>query len=367
MPAPLPYDGDLRDGVIPDGNPGPQMNDVRDSSRSIRSPDRETVAAVIVAHNSGPDLLAAVRAVRQAGADEVVVVDNASHDTMVDAVEREFPDVQVLRTTANRGFAHGCNLGAEVSAASKLLFLNPDTLLNEQTLTVLAGYLSDHPMVGIVGPRLEHSDGALQPSAFRVPSPATETVRMLGLADLVPRKLIGGTTWFVRLLPATGHFETGRQVREVDFVTGACLMIRRDTWTAIGGFDERFFLYYEEIDLCVRAKRSGRVTVHVPTVAAQHRIGGSTPARSRAAWVSRHLSRIRFHSLHGTRGQVAWMRAIATVSVATRWLAETLRGLVVSRAPADLSARDCRRVLAIVMGLRGQPTPAAMASWFRHD
>lgn len=228
---------------------------------------------VIVNWNSGKQLRDCLASVARALSPQfvlqrVVVVDNASTDGSSDGLERIGLPLLFIRNVENRGFAAACNQGAQGSAADYLLFLNPDTLLFEESLTAPLDFLSlpQNASIGIVGIQLLDDDGAIARSCARFPTPAGIFGRMLGLDRLLPS-----------LFP--GHFMTDwdhGSSREVDQVIGAFLLVRRTLFEAICGFDERFFVYFEELDFSLRSRKEGWQSFYLTSASAYHKGGGTS-------------------------------------------------------------------------------------------
>jgi N-acetylglucosaminyl-diphospho-decaprenol L-rhamnosyltransferase len=190
----------------------------------------------------------------------VVVVDNASSDDSLDGV-RDIPlPLHVVRNGENRGFAAACNQGASVGHADLVLFLNPDTRLFEQTLDLTVGFMtdSDGAEVGICGGRMFGDAGTPAFSCARFPTFTMFLARMTGLARVFPS--------LEQRLPAEATSESG----PVDQVIGAYFMVRRPLFEALGGFDERFFVYFEEVDLSLRARQIGWASYFLASARVYH-------------------------------------------------------------------------------------------------
>jgi GT2 family glycosyltransferase len=252
------------------------------------------VAALIVNYRTYDDLTRCLSSLaRHEPSAVVVVVDYESDVDAVDRLRKEWPQVRLIALPDNAGFGAGINRAArEAGAASALLVLNPDCLLEEPVLSTLCGWLDAHAEVGIVAPLVLEADGAIQPSARRFPGMST----VLG----------GRSTWLTRVLPgnpmSARNLLTGPHVREpmpVDWVSGACMLIRRNAFDEVGGFDERFFLYWEDADLCRRMAATGWSTVYHPGVAVRHISGQASrqaPDRTERAF---HDSVFRYYLKHG--------------------------------------------------------------------
>lgn len=202
-----------------------------------------------------------------------VVVDNASGDFPIlsQAVDENGWStwVKLVLAPRNGGFAYGNNLGIQLALASGssdyILLLNPDTQVRPHAISALAAFLQTHPNVGIAGPSFENLDGTEWPMAFRFPSIGTEFCAALGIG-LVTR-LLGDKT-VARRMPAAAQ--------RIDWVSGAAMMIRSKVFEAVGGFDESYFLYFEETDFCFRSAKAGFATWYFPRSRVMHIMGQST-------------------------------------------------------------------------------------------
>lgn len=255
--------------------------------------DRPSVHVVIVNWNSGAQLRECLASFAAVVDDDVAVgritaVDNASTDGSCDGIAHSLPLV-VIRNPVNRGFAAACNQAAANSEQEFLLFLNPDTRLMPSSLGRPAQYLRQHASAGIVGIQLVDSVGHVARNTARAPTPLS---------------MIGGSLGLDRLLPSVSppHFVTDwahDETREVDQVMGAFFFVRRSVFEALGGFDERFFVYYEDLDFAMRAKKQGWSSVYLSTARAFHRGQGTTDAaterrmfyfaRSRIIYARKHF------------------------------------------------------------------------------
>lgn len=197
---------------------------------------------------------------------EVIVIDNASVDGSVAMVREKFPHVNLIENTENKGFAVACNQGIRESAGGYVFFLNPDSEITEGLIEKLTGYLDAHADVGIVAPQVRNADGSIQSSIQRFPTPASQ----LGVLFKVGR-------FFPRLLShyyAT-DFDYTKDEQDVDQSDGAALLIRKAALGGLGGFDERFFLWFDEVDLCRRVKNAGWRIVYCSRVHIIHHSGKS--------------------------------------------------------------------------------------------
>lgn len=193
---------------------------------------------------------------------QVWVVDNASSDGTAAYVRQHFPAVQVIENRRNLGFAGGCNSGIRASAGEYVLLLNPDARVSAGALDVLLSYMARFPQAGAAGPLLFGEDGEVQPSCRSFPTLRAVALRGLGLDRLFPSSRLLQRY----LLSDWDH----REARPVDWVLGACMLLRRQALERVGLFDEGFFMYYEDIDWCLRAKREGWQIHYVPQARVAH-------------------------------------------------------------------------------------------------
>ena len=263
---------------------------------------------IVVNWHAGEQLLTCLRSVLAAEQkgyrlDRVIVIDNASSDGSIDRVEALCPSIIRIRNTENRGFAAACNQGAVGSRADFILFLNPDTRLFSDTLCKPIVFL-DRPEksdVGVVGVQLVDDAGHVHRSCARFPTAGRELAMMLGLDRLAPRLF---TTHF---MTEWDHSDS----REVEQVMGAFFLVRRAVFEALDGFDERFFVYFEDVDFALRARRRGWRSFYLATAHAYHR-GGGTSAQAKDLRLFYALrSRIRYCFKH-----FGWVEA-ALVTAAT--------------------------------------------------
>jgi N-acetylglucosaminyl-diphospho-decaprenol L-rhamnosyltransferase len=269
------------------------------------------LAVVIVNYNTGGWLERCLSSLRAAQGDlevDVVVIDNDSRDGSAGAAERA--GVRLVRNPTNRYLSPAWNQGAAATDAPFLLFLNPDTEWFGGTVSDLVRIARTHPRVGIVGPMIRNPDGTVYPSGRRFPS----------LGDAVGHAFVSP---FTRDNPFTRRYEMDgwdrTTEREVDWVSGACMLVPRAAFDAVGGFDEAFPLYGEELDLATRLRASGWSVVFTPQVEVIHAIGVSTGGdrRPHRLIVMHSRSLYRYYAKHRAAG---WRR----VTLPAAWLA--LRG-----------------------------------------
>ena len=249
-------------------------------------------AAVVVNYNAGTALVACVASVlAERPAPELVVVDNSSTDGSVDRLVRAHPDVRVVRSGGNLGYARAANLGIAATGAPVVAVLNPDTVLDRGVGGALTACFAAEPDLGAAGPRLHNQDGTVYPSARRVPN----------LLDAVGHGLL----FFVwRDNPFTRRYrETGAdptRPRDVDWVSGAAIWLRRAALDDVGGWDERYFMYVEDVDLCWRLRRAGWRVAYEPAGTVEHLLGVSTAGRPYRMIAEHHRSLLRFAAVRFT-------------------------------------------------------------------
>ncbi len=201
---------------------------------------------------------------------EIIVVDSASYDGCGEMLAREFPDVKFIQSEQNIGFAGANNLGARQSRGESLLFLNPDTELVNPAINLLFDALTGLKDAGAVGARLLNGDGSLQTSCIQ----AFPTIlnQLLG-AEAIRRRFPKAVLWGIAPL-----YSKQDEPVEVEAISGACIMMKRDVFIGIGCFSVDYFMYAEDMDLCYKAARKGHVNYYVPRAAIIHHGDGSVQA-----------------------------------------------------------------------------------------
>lgn len=282
------------------------------------------------------------------GAIEVVVADNGSTDGSVEMVAREFPQVILLVNADNPGYGAAANTAIRRGSAPYVLALNSDTILRRGALRALAGYLDQHPRAAIVGPRLRNPDGSLQRSCFPFPGPFVPLIKRPPIATVVER--------LPRLRDRyVSQFDHNRD-RRVPWVLGAALGIRRAAFDAVGGFDESFVMYFEEVDLCRRLQQAGWEIHFAPVTDVTH-IGGASTRQQRAEMLVRlSLSSVAFHRRHRRGLSLAAAVAVERMIVGGRLLRDTLQSGLVWGEAARRQLRENRGVWREVLRHISQPT-----------
>ncbi|MER3452503.1 MAG: dTDP-Rha--alpha-D-GlcNAc-pyrophosphate polyprenol alpha-3-L-rhamnosyltransferase, partial [Acidimicrobiia bacterium] len=229
--------------------------------------DRVDVAAVVVNFNAGAHLLTCVRSLRDDGVGEIVVVDNASSDGSLAALTAADPGVRILPVGVNLGFGAAANRGVAATTAPFVAVMNPDVVVEPGTTKALTERLAGEPTVAVAGPRVENPDGTWYPSARSFPSLADAAGHAF-LHYIAPRNRFSRR---YRLLD-WDHASP----RRVDWVSGTFMVLRRSAFEDVGGFDESYFMYVEDVDLCWRLRRAGWEVVYEPAGRVVHTIGVSS-------------------------------------------------------------------------------------------
>ena len=270
------------------------------------------LSVCIVSWNVWDDLRACLDSLYDGGnqlAVEVIVVDNASVDDTVKLLTGQYPQVYLIQNEQNRGFAAGCNQGMQQGTGRYFLLLNPDTIVPARALDELVQFADNHPQAGIIGPKLLYPDGRLQYSCRRFPTVTAALFRNTFLGRIVP----GVRSVTDYLLADWDH----NQVREVDWVSGACMLVRRELTEQIGLLDDQFFWGSEDVDYCWRAHRAGWQILYTPQPQIIHAVGRSSDKAIIPTIVNFHRSMYRLYSKHwagwfGSRwviGVGIWLRA----------------------------------------------------------
>jgi N-acetylglucosaminyl-diphospho-decaprenol L-rhamnosyltransferase len=253
------------------------------------------VAVVIVNYQSYDELHACLESLGQAcRVWPVVVVDHASDPAAAGALSSRFPDVRLLCLEQNAGFAAGINTGVRATDAPFLLFINPDCTIESEACCRLVECLERNPDAGVAGPRIRNADGSIQPSARRFPDLTTAVA--------------GRSSWLTRVLPGNPISRRNLPARDasltsivdVDWVSGACMLVRRKAFDAVGGMDQGFFLYWEDADFCRRLDHAGWRTLYVPAASVVHVGGRSSRHAADASLEAFHRSALRLYRKHAS-------------------------------------------------------------------
>jgi GT2 family glycosyltransferase len=275
---------------------------------------------------------------------EIIVIDNASADGSAEMVRDEFPQVQLVANEDNRGFTAANNQGLDLSNGRHLLLLNPDTAVVGDALATMVRYLDEHPTVGALGPRLCYADGSLQSSRRRFPTLSTALVESTIIQEW------WGDNRILRDFYMTDT--TDDVVQPVDWVVGACLAVRRQAYEQIGGLDEGFFMYSEELDWCRRIVDAGWQIVYLPTATIIHHEGKSSEQVIPARHIHFQSSKVRYFRKHHGAFQASVLRWFLLATYMYQCVREGAKWLVGHKRPLRAERlRAYRQVLK--SGLRG--------------
>jgi GT2 family glycosyltransferase len=240
----------------------------------------------------------------------VTVVDQESDGASATAVARAFPWALILERRTNDGFATGINAGAASGHAPFLLLLNPDCVAGTDFVARLVDFAVEHPEAAIVGPRILNADGTIQGSARRFPGWSTF--------------IAGRSSWLTKKFPNNPlsrwnlpAFAEGSGTSRVDWVSGACMLVRRDAFDQAGGMDERFFLYWEDADLCRRLDELGWRTLYLPDAEVVHAGGCSSVHAYRESLAAFHASALMLFRKHA-RWPASWLAPLLYVLLQAR-------------------------------------------------
>jgi N-acetylglucosaminyl-diphospho-decaprenol L-rhamnosyltransferase len=276
------------------------------------------LAVVIVNYNAGAFLGRCLSSAEAAGGDisvDVVVVDNASRDDSARAAAGVHSEMTLIENPDNRGFATAANQGIAASDAPFVFLLNPDAEITGGTLAALVKLAREQPRTGAVGCLVRNPDGTNQPSARRVPG-LFESLMHAFLGPFFP-----GNRWS-RSYTMAGWDRASE--REVEWISGSAMLLRREALDEVGGFDEGYFMYVEDVDLCTRLRSAGWKVLFSPEVEVVHEIGVSARGQSRRMAFAHSASIYRYFEKHRARGAGALLKPLVRAAL---WLrAELVSG-----------------------------------------
>lgn len=264
---------------------------------------------------------------------ETIVVDNASEDETVRLIREHSPTVKIIQASENRGFGGGNNLGFASASGEFVALINSDLVVEKNTLVTLVQYLQENPEVGVIAPRTLNEAGMISQTARSVYTPLYIAGNYLGVGKLSPR-LENGSAYAVNL--------SAEQPQEVAWLQGSCLVLRHSLYAQLGGFDENFFLYVEDVDLCKRIHSQGLKVVYHPSVRVMH-VGATSTGRFPFVRVrGYHLSPLYYFRKRHKPAQVRLLKLLFTIELATKSLVRRIRNLFrydalqVSQANAEI-------------------------------
>ncbi len=289
-----------------------QFSDLHRQQALISATDRTatSISVVIVNYNSREQLRNCLSSIQSESWGQVIVADSVSSDGSAEMVRQDFPWVHLMLCPQNNGYGAAANLAIASCASNYVLLLNSDTVLKPGTLQTLNKYLDQHLQVAVAGPQFVNADGRHQLSCFEFPTPWQTLLQETSLS---------------RFLPLSA--KSVQAAQPVPWVLGAALAIRRVAFDAVGGFDESFFMYFEEVDLCYRLKQAGWQTHFIPEAVIMH-IGGASTKHHRAAMLQRlYQSLCHFYRRHYTGREKLQLKFILTYLMFRNILKDTIRSL----------------------------------------
>ncbi|MBI1798269.1 MAG: glycosyltransferase family 2 protein [Candidatus Eisenbacteria bacterium] len=262
------------------------------------------LSIVIVNYRSRDALLTCLATLEDTAAGlerETVVVDNDSRDGTPEALAQWAPSARLIANRENVGYARAVNQGIGATTGEFILIMNPDCELRPGAARRLVEYLRAHPRAAITGPRILNSDGSLEYSVRSFPDPLTFLFNRYSLLT----RLFPGNRWSRRYLMSDWDHAT---VRDVDWMSGACLVARREAIDRVGGMDEAFFMFNEDVDWCRRMQFAGWSNVYVPDAVCVHHIGASRRRTASRVILERHRGMIHyFHKHHPMPAPLSWL------------------------------------------------------------
>lgn len=276
-------------------------------------PSGPDLTVVVVSWNTRDlvlDCLAAIDAAAAPYTVETIVVDNASADGTVEAVRERFPAVRVIANPTNTGFTHANNQALALAKGRFFLLLNSDAEARPGSLATMIRYLEAHLDVGACGPKLLYPDGRLQPNGRRFPTFWREFLAASGLRRLHPSAFADRLEW--------GRSDFDRTV-QVDEVSGACLMARREVVAQVGPLDEQLFMFYEEVDWCARMKAAGWKIAYVAEAEVIHHMAQSVNKAGFRVYRAFYDSQFRYHRKHGSPPVWIGMRLVSWLNLTKRY------------------------------------------------
>lgn len=265
------------------------------------------------------DTLASIKRASGELSVETIVVDSGSQDGSVEMVAAEFPDVTLIACPENVGFARGNNLGFAVATGHYVLLLNPDTVVADDALTVMVDRLQRDASIGALGPQLLNPDGSVQSSRRRFPTFASGLFESTWLEGVAPTALLD--SYYMADRP-------DELSADVDWVTGAAIMVRREVIDSVGGLDEGYFMYSEELDWCRRIKEAGWRIVYDPAAQIVHYVGQSSEQAVTARHINFQKAKLRYFRKYHGRFAAAALRWFLLLSYASQIAVEGAKGAV---------------------------------------
>lgn len=304
-----------------------------DTIESSSCPNEPTLSIIIVNWNTR-DLLAqcleSIYESQSSNTFEIIVVDNGSTDKSPDLVHTRYTNVSLIENRSNIGFARANNQAISFSRAKYVLLLNSDTIIQAETLTTLVAFLDDYPDVAVVGGQLLNRDGSFQASFGDFPTLLSEVAVAAGLSRII----------YGRYYPSHNPSQSAI-ARSVDWVGGACLAARKSAIESVGGLDESFFMYFEELDWCYRFHLAGWRVCYLPEAKVIHLGGQSTSGSEEKKLIWLNHGRLRFFEKYKSHLTASTLRAclrVIAICKGMAWLGVAL----ISDRRRDLAIRKIK-------------------------
>lgn len=313
----------------------------KDTIESSSGPNGPCLSIIIVNWNTRDLLTQCLESIYQSQTSysiEIIVVDNGSTDKSPDLVRTRYRSVTLIENQSNIGFARANNQAISFSRAKYVLLLNSDTLVQAETLTSLVGFLDDYPDVALVGGQLLNRDGTFQASFGDFPTFLSEVAVAAGLSRII----------YGKYYPSHSPAES-TDARVVDWVGGACLAARKSAIESVGGLDENFFMYFEELDWCYRFHIAGWKVCYLPRAKVIHLGGQSTSGSEEKKLIWLNHGRLRFFEKYKSRLTASTLRASLRVIAICKGLA-WLGVAFISRSRRDLAIRKTKANWFIATG-----------------
>ena len=249
------------------------------------------VSILIVTYQSEDEILDCIKSIYQNVNKiifEIIIIDNASTDNTIRTIKDNFPEITIIENEQNKGFSFANNLGAKSAKGEFLFFLNPDSLIVENTIEKLVSIYNMDEKIGIIGPEIKNINGSIQPPALKIPSILITLFEAFGLYLFLPKTIFG---------------YRGRSDIDVDldvgWVTGACFIIKKQDYDFLKGFDDNYFLYLEDADLCIRMNNYlGKKIIYTPQTNVIHFKAKSSKSDSYVSKLSSYKSKLYYHKKH---------------------------------------------------------------------
>ena len=331
------------------------------SSTPNDSAKNGSVSVIIVNYNTVGLLRDCLSSLERAGVDragaplaEIIVVDNASSDGSPEMVEREFPAAILIRNPENAGFSRANNQAIQVAQGKYIWLLNSDTIVRPGAPAFMAEFLDVRLDVSGVTCKLLNADGSIQASVSNRPGPVLLFFRLIGIS-----RLISGSR-ARRWLARSFGFILGKTIRaylapyaardspvEVESISGACLMLRRNAIAEVGLLDERFFMYFEDMDYCLRLRKAGLKLCYLPQGEVVHLVGQSSGGRMRGYSVHSYRAMFYFYRKHFSYPMQFAARAIVVALSGLRWAWNWMRGKCSGKPLYRQNEKDLAQIIRV--------------------